>query len=82
MSWIRTIDADAAEGPLARLYSALADPESGRVDHILSIHALDPPALKGHLALYRAVMTGSDTLTPAQCEMIAWTVSAANDCHY
>ena len=82
MAWIHTIEEGDAEGPLARLYSALADPDSGRVDHILKIQGLDPAALKGHLALYRAVMAGSERFTPPKAEMIAWTVSAANDCHY
>lgn len=82
MTWIRTIDEAEATGPLAHIYPKITDPDSGRVDNILSIHALDPAGLKGHLALYRAVMSGSETFPPVKAEMIAWTVSAANDCHY
>ncbi len=82
MAWIHTIDENDAEGPLARLYASLLEPDSGRVDHILKIHSLDPPALRGHLSLYRSVMEGTDTLSRAEREMIAWTVSRANDCFY
>jgi hypothetical protein len=82
MAWIDVIDEEDADGSLARLYTALVEPDSGRVDNILKIHSLDPAVLKGHLALYRASMTGGGGLTPPHCEMIAWTVSRANDCFY
>ncbi len=82
MAWIRQIDEDDAEGEVKRLYDALLVPESGKVDHILKIHGLHPAGLRGHLALYRAVMTGSDTLPKAERELVAYTVSRINECHY
>lgn len=50
--------------------------------HILASHSLNPKALKGHRALYRAVMFGESPLSRAEREGIAVAVSAANDCHY
>lgn len=50
--------------------------------HILASHSLNRAALKGHLALYRAVMFGPSPLTRAEREALAVVVSAANDCHY
>lgn len=81
MAWIRTIDEDDAEGRLAELYRRLARAD-GAVDHILKIHALNPPSLAGHYDYYRTVMRGRSPLSRAQREMIAVVVSVANGCHY
>lgn len=81
MPWIKVIPEHAATGRLKRLYDKLIEPWGG-VDHIMTIHSLDPRSLLGHLALYRAVMRGSADLSKIQREMIAVTVSAANRCHY
>ncbi len=51
-------------------------------DNILRIHGVNPPVLKGHLALYRAVMHGPSPLSRMQREMLAVVVSAHNECHY
>jgi alkylhydroperoxidase family enzyme len=82
MAWIRYIDEDDAKPPLDRLYEQIVDPGSGRVDHILKIHGPDPAALRGHLQLYRSVMEGSESLPRSDREMIAFTVSRLNECHY
>lgn len=82
MAWIPYIEEDDAEPPLDRLYRSIVDPDSGRVDHILKIHGPDPAALRGHLMLYRAVMEGTESLPRTEREMIAFTVSRLNECHY
>ncbi len=82
MAWIRTIDDDEAEGPLARLYGRIADPESGRVDHVLSVHSLHVRGLEAHLAVYRAAMAGTRGLRKVDRELIAYAVSRINGCHY
>jgi alkylhydroperoxidase family enzyme len=82
MAWIKYIEEDEAEGPLSRLYDQLLEPESGRVDHILKIHGPDPGALRGHLQLYRSVMEETESLPRSEREMIAFTVSRVNECHY
>ena len=51
-------------------------------DNILRIHGINPPVLKAHLALYRAVMHGPSPLSRMQREMLAVLVSAHNGCHY
>lgn len=82
MAWIRTIDEREAEGRLAELYGAMADPSSGRVDNILKIHGLHEAGLAAHFELYRAVMRPTRGLPKAEREMIAVAVSRANGCHY
>lgn len=57
-------------------------PQGDSLPHILASHSLNPKALQGHLALYRAVMFGESPLSRAEREAIAVVVSAANDCHY
>lgn len=56
--------------------------QSESMPHILASHSLNPKALHGHLALYRAVMFGESPLSRVEREAIAVAVSAANDCHY
>lgn len=80
--WIRAIDEGEADGELADLYRANLDPESGRLDRILKVHALHPDGFRAHVALYRAVMKPTPALPKAEREMIALVVSAINDCHY
>ncbi len=82
MAWIETIPEDAAEGEVKELYDRVADPASGRVDHIMAIHSLHPEGLRTHHELYREVMTGTPTLRKVEREMIALVVSLANHCHY
>jgi alkylhydroperoxidase family enzyme len=82
MAWIETIAEDAADGELAELYAAARDPEFGRVDAILTIHALHPAGLRAHLELYRAVMRGSAGLPKLDRELIALVVSRLNGCGY
>ncbi len=82
MAWIQTLDEDEADGELAALYASMLDPVSGRLDHILKIHSLNPKSLEAHFDLYRAVMAGSKTLRKVDREMIAVVVSVLNECHY
>lgn len=82
MAWIETIGENEAEGVLADLYGQALDPESGRVDHILAVHGLHPPGLAAHLAVYRSAMAGTPGLRKVDRELIAFTVSKLNDCHY
>lgn len=55
---------------------------SGNVDHILGIHALNPPSLQAHMQLYRTVMFGPSPLSRVQREMLALVTAAAIGCHY
>ena len=81
MARIRVIPESEATGTLAKLYDRYRD-EDGRVDHILGIHSLNPRSMEDHHRLYAWLMRGPSPLTRVQREMIAVTVSAANDCFY
>ena len=81
MAWIDWIEESKAKGRLKKEYERLVPP-GGKLDHILKIHALNPPSLRGHFDLYRTLMRGRSPLSRAQREMIAVTVSTANACHY
>ena len=82
MPWIDWIDEDDAEDGLAESYRRFTDPRTGKMDHILKIHSLNPPTLDSHYAYYKDVMFGRSGLTRAQREMIAVVVSTANRCEY
>jgi len=82
MAWIERVDEDAADDELRRLLDESRDPASGRVDHILAVHSLNPAGLAAHLALYRAAMRSTPGLHKREREMIAVVVSGLNGCHY
>ncbi len=82
MAWIEVIDERCADGALAELYGQMVDPESGRVDNILTIHSLHPGGLRTHHQMYTEVMAGTTTLRKVEREMIAVVVSSLNECHY
>ena len=81
-AFIETVPEHLASGELQRAYRRAADPKSGKVDHIMKIHSLNPPSLIDHLHLYKTLMYGDSPLTRAQREMIGVVVSAINRCEY
>lgn len=81
MAHIPYVGYDDAQGLLAELYRRFGGPE-GRVDNIIRIHSLNPPSMDHHVQLYAHLMRGRSPLSRVQREMIAVTVSAANDCFY
>ncbi len=81
-AWIKMIaDADADE-QLAAMYTQVADPQTGQVDHIMKIHSLNPQSLMDHENLYKTLMYGQSPLKRRQREMIGVVVSAINKCRY
>lgn len=81
MARIKIIPAEEASPTLKLLYEKLASPD-GELDEILAVHSLNPRSLDDHHRLYAHLMRGPSGLTRTQREMIAVTVSAANDCFY
>lgn len=79
--FVPPVPVDRAEGRLAEIYREIAG-SRGSVANILTCTGLNPPAVAGHMALYKAVMFGASPLSRAQREMVAVAVSRANDCHY
>ena len=82
MAWIETVNDSEWTGELAALRPKIADPTTGHVDNIMSIHSLDPGSLRAHLDLYLQAMRGTDSLPKVDREMIALVVSKENGCHY
>ena len=82
MSWIEVIGDESWDGELEPLRDRVKDPATGMVDHIMSIHSLNPRALAAHDAVYRSAMRGTGTLRKVDRELIAFIVSDINQCHY
>jgi len=80
MAHIPYVGSDDAQGLLAELYRRYG--RQGPVDNIIRIHSLNPPSMAHHVDLYAHLMRGPSPLSRVQREMIAVTVSAANDCFY
>ncbi len=56
--------------------------EQEDLPNILKSHSANRAVLRGHLALYRAIMFGDSGLSRAEREAMAVAVSQANDCFY
>ncbi len=82
MSWIEVVDDAEWDGDLAALRARVIDPKSGKVDHIMGVHSLNPRSLDAHDTLYRSAMRGTATLRKVDRELIALVVSTINECHY
>lgn len=82
MAYIPYVPYDEATGLLADHYRRFDSGEGGGVDKIIRIHSLNPPSMGHHVTLYAHLMRGPSPLGRIQREMIAVTVSAANDCFY
>ena len=81
MAFIPYVPYEEATGALAGLYARYAG-SAGWMDNILRIHSLNPRSMQHHHELYAHLMRGRSPLSRVQREMIAITVSAANDCFY
>ena len=64
------------------VFRGMADPDTGRVDNILKIHALHPDGLRAHFDLYSAVMAGTASLRKVDRELLGLRVSQLNHCRY
>ncbi len=82
IAWIDTVAEEEASGELQRAYRRSAYTASGKVDHIMKIHSLNPASLVDHLHLYKTLMFGESPLSRTQREMIGVVVSAINRCQY
>lgn len=82
MAWIPAPTPDECGPPAADRLQAHADPETGEVDEILRVHALDPSGLDAHLAVYGVAMRGTSGLRKVDRELVALVVSQLNGCHY
>lgn len=82
MTWIRTIEYAASEGPLRKLYDRIKGPED-HVDNIMLAHSLRPHTLRGHMELYKNVLHhGRNRLPKWFMEALGVHVSRLNGCRY
>jgi uncharacterized peroxidase-related enzyme len=81
MAWIRTIDPEDADGPLAGVYERISGAR-GKVSNIMTAQSLDPAAMEAHLDLYVSLLFSRSGLSREEREAIAVVVSAANGCEY
>ncbi|MEM7228454.1 MAG: hypothetical protein AAF432_06530 [Planctomycetota bacterium] len=72
MAWIHTIDPADADPPLAELYRRVGNPD-GTVDHVMTVHGLNPDGLRAHFELYVSSMHRPSPLSRAEREMVAVT---------
>ena len=81
MAWIRVVTESEAADELLKAYQQVRG-SRGKLSNILSVHSLNPPALKAHMDLYMGIMFGPSGLSREEREMIAVVVSAADRCPY
>lgn len=82
MSWIEIKTYKEAGKRLKRLYDKVTGP-NGKIDNVLKVHSLRPHTLKGHMALYKAVLHNhKNTLPKWYLEAIGIYVSQLNGCDY
>lgn len=81
-AWIKMLgDRDADAGLQAALDSARTP--HGTVDNVMRAHSLRPATMRGHAALYRAVLHDDSNTLPAWFqETLGSYVSMLNDCPY
>lgn len=82
MSFIKVIQKDEAEGRLKEIFDDLIGKTNGRLPPVMQCMSLHPEAIPAVSGLNRTTTFGGSTLTRAQEEMIAATVSVINDCDY
>ena len=82
MTWIATIEPQAAEGRLKKTYERVRGP-GGQIDNILRAHSLRPHTLEGHMALYKSVLHhAGNKVSRRLLEAIGVYVSHLNGCAY
>ncbi len=81
MPYIRLVPDHEATGRLKRAFDA-ATGRAGRVFNIVRTMSPNPPVLDASILLYQRIMFGPSGLSRAEREMVAATVSRANDCYY
>ena len=79
MAWIQIVPDDDWEGDvnLAPLHEMVVDKSYGRIDHIMSIHSLNPRGLAAHDAVYRSAMAGTRSLR--KVEPVSYTHLRAHE---
>lgn len=81
-AWIQTIPPEKATDALASAYEDAATPH-GTVDNVMRAHSLRPHTMRGHMALYRAVLHHPENALPEWfLEAVGTYTSILNRCPY
>lgn len=81
-AWIEMISDEDAYGDVRDALANARTPH-GTVDNVLRVHTLRPNTMRGHMALYRAVLhDDSNTIPTWFQETIGTYVSLINNCPY
>ena len=81
MAFIQVVEPEEAVGELRSIYDELVR-SRGKIAEVHKIQSLNPPTISAHMQLYQKIMFAGSPLSRAEREMIAISVSAANDCRY
>lgn len=82
MTWIKTVDYEAATGRLKQLYDRVKGPDNN-VDNIMLAHSLRPHTMEGHMAIYKYTLHHSSNTVPKWfLETLGVLTSHLNRCHY
>jgi alkylhydroperoxidase family enzyme len=81
VAWISYLTGEEIDGSLRDLCTHWKRSWAS-VDNVIRIHGANPEALRGHLALYEAVLHQPSPLSRLQREIIGVVVSAENQCDY
>jgi hypothetical protein len=74
VAWITTISPDRASGELADTYAQIAAARGG-VAQVHQVQSHNPRAMAAHFELYKSIVFQGSSLTRAQREGLAVTVS-------
>lgn len=81
VAYIKIVAPDVAKGVLLDEYRT-ALRRAGKIWNIVRIMSPNPEVLSASMTLYSHIMHGPSPLSRGQREMLAVTVSKANECHY
>ena len=81
MPFVRTVRFEEADEKTKTAYGDLLQ-NSGRIANVMAVSSLRPHLMTTLSAHGRSVMGTDSGLTPAERQMVATVVSAANKCQY
>lgn len=80
-AYIQTVADEDASGDLSSAYNQVRNGD-GTLDNIMSIHSIDPSAMRHHHSLYTHACRDSSPLSRVERELVGVSVSTYNGCRY
>ena len=81
MPFVKTVPFEEANGEIKAAYNHLLH-NRGRIANVFAVSSLRPHLMTTLSDHFRSVMNTESGLTPAERQMVATIVSAANKCQY